>query len=238
MSAASSKEYELGKVLSREKDSHTFVATRKDQPNDGQHFRVRRIFSAAADRMKANHAATIIDKLKVLSHDNLLPIVDSYVLSNEDTGSRDLCVVYEEQPFAHTLAHKLGENSFEPNLTGGMPALELSEVLDVFFGVLGGLAYLHQDETSTAHMDLRPETVLLSPGSCASDATAGAVTGEGSGKGLDVILTNYGLADIVAVNTLEFSAPEVHKGKSLLPNMLHKVDIWAVSKKHIMFYAA
>lgn len=222
MSVESAKEYALGKVLSREKDSHTYVATRK--PDDGQHYRVRQIFSAAADRMKADHALAVIEKLKSLSHASLLPIVDSYVMNNEDTGSRDLCVVYKELPLSYSLAHKLGENSFEPNLTGGMPALELSEVMDFFFGVLGALEYLHtvgSNGSDTAHMDLSPETVLLCPGSASTSASAST--------GVEVVLTNYGLTDIISVNSLEFIAPEVHKRESLLPNMLKKVDIWAVS---------
>ena len=215
MSVASVKEneYELGKVLSREKDSHTFAATCKT--DDSQHFRVRQIFSAAADRMKADHASSIIDKLKSLSHESLLPVVDSYVLNNEDTGSRDLCVVYKELPLSHSLAQKLGENSFEPDLTGGMPALKLTEVMEFFFGVLGALESLHSHDT--AHMDLSPDSVLLRPASAPA-------------TGVEVVLTNYGLTDIVAVNSLEFIAPEVHKRESLLPNMLNKVDIWAVSE--------
>jgi serine/threonine protein kinase len=206
LAANDDKGYELGKILSREKDSHTYHATVKDQP-DGQQYRVRRIFSAAADRVKADRASTIIEKLKKLSHKNLLPIVDSYILNNEDTGSRDLCIVYTETP-GNTMAHKVGENSFEPDLTGGMPALDLSGVTDLFFGVLSGLEYLHGN--STAHMDLSPDSVLLLPD-----------------KG-GIVLANYGLADVIAVHSLEFIAPEVHKREDLLPNMLDKVDVWAV----------
>lgn len=203
------KKYELGKVLSHDIHSHTFVGSVIGQADEGKSFRVRQIFNAAADRVRADHSSAIVSKLKGLSHPNLLPIVDSYLLSNENTGSRDLCIVSEDFS-GSTLAQKLGENSFEPEVTCGMPALELSGVMDVFFGVLEALSYLHSQ--GTHHMDLTPENVLFPE------------------KG-GVVLTSYGLRDIVAVDSLEFVSPEVHRREALSPDMMRSGDIWAVSKR-------
>jgi serine/threonine protein kinase len=215
-------EYELGKVLSREKDSHTYEITLKSEQADGRRFLARRIFSVASDRVRANRASAIVEKLTALSSNRLLPVVDSFILSNVDSGGRDLCLVYEKLP-KNSLAHKLGENSFKDDLTAGLPALELSDVMDVFFGTLAGLEYLHSNHTH--HMDLRPETILF-PG--ADDASTDTGTAAGNASTDGIVLTNYGLVDIIAVNTMEFIAPEVHKGALLLPDMMGKVDIWAV----------
>jgi serine/threonine protein kinase len=209
MSVATEKEYVLGRVLSREKDSNTYAASIKDHPGD---FRVRRIFSAAADRMKADRATNIIDSLKGLYSDRLLPVVDSYILNNEESHSRDLCIVYQDKP-GTSLAVKVGENSFEPELTGGMPALELPDVMDLFFSVVAALEYLHSN--NTPHMDLSPDSIFIPLDSSPSAA----------------VMVNYGLTDIISsANSFEFAAPEVHKRESLLPAMQYKVDIWAVSK--------
>lgn len=203
-------EYELGKVLSRDKVSHTYLASIKDRDGD-QHFRVRRIFSAAADRKKADRSSAIVENLSALSHKGLLSVVDSFVMSNEDSGDRDLCIVYE-QVSGCTLAQKLAENSFDPEITLKMSALELPDVMDLFFNTLVALEYLHNN--NTVHMDLRPDSVIL------PDKAAG---------GSVCVLTNYGLADIVDAVSLEFIAPEVHKREPLVLSSMCKADVWAVS---------
>jgi serine/threonine protein kinase len=219
----STKEYELGKVLSHETHSHTYEATVKGGgvgtaaggagsgagagSGSGKSFRVRRIFGAAADRMKVDRAAAVVEQLAALTHPGLLPVIESYVLSNEDSGGRDLCVVYENLT-GSSLAHKLGENSFKKDVTAGMPALELADVTELFFNIVEALKYLHSN--NVAHMDIRPESVIY------------------RGSTGSTVLMNYGMIDIVAVNAMEFIAPEIHKRESLLPEALLKADIWAV----------
>ena len=203
----SGEQYELGRVLSREKECHTFEATLKNDEEGIKKYRICQIFNAASDRMKADKAIGIVNKLKDLSHCNVLSVVDSYIKKNEDFGSRDLFVVYEDNS-GMSLAQKLGENSFETNLSGGLPALEPSDLNDLFFSLLCALEYLHSKDTP--HMDLNPDNILL------------------SNSFSDIVVTNYGLSSILNVNSFEYIAPEVHRRQSIHPDMAQKVDIWAV----------
>lgn len=200
-------EYELGKVLSHETHSHTHIATVKGQENENL-FCARRIFGAASDRQKADRASKIVEQLSGLSHRGLLPVTASYVLSNEDSGCRDFCVVSENAK-GDSLAHKLGELSFNSDDSSALPTLELPSVMNFFFDTLQALEYLH--ENNIPHMDIRPESVIIQQ---ESDSEK-------------FVLVNYGLVDIVTVNPVEFIAPEVHKRESLLRNAQFSVDVWA-----------
>mmetsp|Transcript_15923 Transcript_15923/g.26677 ORF Transcript_15923/g.26677 Transcript_15923/m.26677 type:complete len:488 (-) Transcript_15923:306-1769(-) len=200
-------EYELGKVLSHETHSHTHVATLKGQ-EDGKIFRARRIFGAAADRQKADRASKIVEQLSGLSHNGLLPVTGSFVVSNEDSGDRDFCVVSENAK-GESLAHKMGELSFKSEDSNSVPTLELPSVMNLFFDTLQALEYLH--DNNIPHMDIRPESIFIQE---ESDSEK-------------FVLINYGLADIVTVNSMEFIPPEVHKRESLLRNAQFNVDVWA-----------
>ena len=227
MEKTKKNKYSLGSVVSRERNTQTMRGTIKeeddeenavieysksDNKNKVENVLIRQVYNAVSDRRKESHAHEVLERLKKVSSSSprLLPVQDYYTeqSENEENCSRDLFIVYEDVS-CRSLALVTGENSFEPDVTAGMPALESSDLMKCFFHVLEGLKSLH--ENGIPHMDLHPENILF-----AKDPRG-------------VLLTNYGLSDLLSTESFEFCGPEIHKRDMLSLQMEFKADVWAVS---------